>query len=315
MDTSKLLKTSSALSDEQRIRILEALLPGKPLRYTEIMKQLGLDAAEDSSRFAYHMGVLCEANLVEKANDSYRITHGGREVYAAMKRAAEGWTEYRYMDSLGRLTGREVATKMWSSILLLSSLSWTLIGFSNWGATSNASYLYMMVCGLLFLAVGAYWYYRVSDDFSDIKLERFAGAAAAMLGVNGRAISLIQSLSLQSLITLVIVWDFLEKGILSVSPLTALLTAGSAGLLVVSAYLSSRLAQWWDSYSGGEAVQDYSHKIEIIYYIFLGALVISGVLLILYGHFGGGVGVLGAVVGVWNDGNKYLKARHKTPSQ
>ncbi|HUV33955.1 MAG TPA: winged helix-turn-helix domain-containing protein [Candidatus Desulfaltia sp.] len=315
MDASKLLDISSALSDEQRIRILEALLPGKPLRYTEIMKQLGLDVAADSSKFAYHMGVLCDANLAEKVNEHYRITHGGREVYTSMKRATEGWTEYTYRDSLGRLTGREVATKIWSSILLLSSPFWIIYGFSNWGANPRTSYLYMLACGLLFLAVGAYGYYRVSDDFSDLKLERFTGAATMMLGENGRAISLIQALASLGLITLAIVWMFLEMDILSVSPLTAILTAGAVGFLVVSMYLSSRLAQWWDNYNEGEAAQNYSREIDIIYYILLGVLVISGALLILYGQLGGGVGVLGAAAGTWNDGNKYFKAKHSSRIQ
>lgn len=315
MDASKLLDVSSALSDEQRIRILEALLPGKPLRYTEIMKRLDLDVAADSSKFAYHMGVLCDANLAEKVNEHYRITHGGREVYTSLTRAAEGWAEYTYRDSLGRLTGRDVATKIWASTLLLSSPAWILYGFSNWGAEPRASYLYMLACGLLFLAAGAYGFYRVSDDFSDIKLERFTGAAAAMLGPNGRAISLIQSLSLLGFITLSIVWMFLESGALSVSLLTAVLTAGAAGLLVVSTYLSSRLARWWDSYNEGEATQSYSLEIDIIYHVLLGALVISGALLILYGHLGGGVGVLGAAAGTWSDGNKYSEAQRSRRSQ
>ena len=310
MDAFKVLDMSSALSDEQRIRILEALLPGKPLRYTEIMKRLGLDVA-DSSKFAYHMGVLCDANLAEKVNDHYRITHGGREVYSSLVRAAEGWTEYTYRDSLGRLNGRDVTTKIWASTLLLSSPAWILYGFSNWGADPEASYLYILVCGLLFLAVGAYGHYRVSDDFSDIKLEKFTEAAAVMLGKNGRAISLIQSLSLLGIIIIVTVWMFLEKGILSVSLLAALLTAGAAGLLVVAAYLSSRLAQWWDSYNEGEAMKDYSREIDAVYYTLLGVLVISGVLLVLYGHTGGGFGVLGAAAGTWNDGIKHLKTQSR----
>jgi len=315
MDASRLVDISSALSDEQRIKILKALLAGKPLRYTEIMKQLSLDVTADSSKFAYHMSVLCDANLAEKVNEHYRITHGGREVYNSLMRAAEGWTEYTYRDSLGRLTGIDVVTKIWSSILLLSSLLWIMYSFTNLGVNPRASYWYMMACGLLFLAVGVYGYYKVSDDFSDIKLERFTEAAARMLGENGRAISLIQSLSLLGFLVLAIVWMFLENGMLSVSPLTALLTAGAAGLLVVGMYLSTRLARWWDSYNEGEVIKDYSREIDIIYYILLGVLVISGALLILYGHLGGGLGVLGAAVGTLNDGNKYSKAQRSRLSQ
>jgi len=61
MEVEKVLSIGRALSDELRIRILVTLESGEMRRYTDLMKILGLDIAEGSSKFAYHIGVLVEA--------------------------------------------------------------------------------------------------------------------------------------------------------------------------------------------------------------------------------------------------------------
>ncbi len=99
MQENKILEIAKALSDELRIRIVGALSSGRPMRCTEVMKALDMDAAVDSSKFAYHMAMLTEAGIAEKVDDSYRFTHGGKEKFIAMVKVAKGWPDYQYQDS------------------------------------------------------------------------------------------------------------------------------------------------------------------------------------------------------------------------
>ena len=307
MDFSKMLEISSALSDELRIKVLYILASEKPMRYSEIMKSLGLDVTGDSSKFAYHVGVLCDAGLMEKVDDSYRITQGGKEVFSSIRRVAEGWAEYRYRDSIKRMTGRDLNKKIWSNTLLWSGINWILTSALELKTNPNVIYPYMMASGLAFLALSGYWMYELRDDFSDVKLERFLAAAINMLGENGLIMGLIQALSSLGLITLAIVGHFLGRGMMSLDLLTMLIVSAAIGALFLGLYLSSRLTRWWDVYLSGGTVRDHSRDIDVIYHLLLGILVMSGVIMMLYGSVGGGIGVLGAAFGIWNGFNKYRK--------
>lgn len=313
MDVARIQDISNALSDEMRIRILEALLPWKPLRYTEIMKELSLDVVADSSKFAYHMGVLCEASLTEKRGEYYCITHGGKELMASFMKVSEDWQEYRYRDGLMDLTGRDVVTKMWSSTFLLSSPLFLFNSFASWGAPPSTLNVVMLVSGVLLLVTGGYGYYKISDGFSDIKLARFIQNASRMLGGNGKAMSLIQAFTGLGIITLSIIMFFIENGTLGYSGFTLLLTGGATLSLALGVYLSSCLSGWWEVYKTGGTVLDYSKEIDTVYYLLLGVLVIIGFLMIAGGNLGGGVGVIGATVGIWNDYNRYSKSLRRNP--
>lgn len=313
MDVARIQDISNALSDEMRINILEVLLPRKPLRYTEIMKELGLDVVADSSKFAYHMGVLCEAGLTEKRGEYYCITHGGRELMGSFMKVSKDWQEYMYQDTLMGLTGRDVVTKMWSSTFLFSSPFLIFTSFAGWGAHPSTLDVVMLVSGILLLVTGGYGYYKVSDDFSDIKLERFIQNASRMLGGNGKAMSLIQALAGLGIITFSIIMFFMENGTLGYSGFTLLLTGGATLSLALGVRLSSLLSDWWEVYKIGGTVHDYSKEIDAVYYLLLSVLVIIGFLMITGGSLGGGAGVFGAAVGIWSDYNRYSKSLKRNP--
>lgn len=313
MDVARIQDISNALSDEMRIRILEALLPRKPLRYTEIMKELGLDVVADSSKFAYHMGILCDAGLTEKRGDYYGITHGGRELMASFMKVSEDWQMYRYRDTLMGLTGRDVVTKMWSSTFLLSSPFLIFNSFAGWGAHPSTLDVVMLFSGALLLVTGGYGYYKVSDGFSDIKLERFIQNASRMLAGNGKAMSLIQALAGLGIITLSIIMFYIENGYMSYSWFALLLTGGAILSLALGVHLSSRLSGWWEVYKTGGTVHDYSVEIDRVYYLLMVVLVASGFMMITGGRLGGGAGVLGAALGIWSDYSRYSKSLKRNP--
>jgi len=313
MDSARIQNISNALSDEMRVNILETLLPGKPLRYTEIMKALGLDVTADSSKFAYHMGVLCEAGLAEKRGECYAVTHGGRELMASFKKVSEDWQEYRYQDTLMGLTGRDVVTKMWSSTFLFSSPLLIFNSLVSWGTPPSTLDVVMLVSGALLLVTGGYDYYVVSDGFSDIKLERFFKNASRMLGENGKAMSLIQALAGLGIVTLSLIMFSIENGTLGYSGLTLLLTAGAMLSLAVGMHLSSSLSYWWEIYRTGGTVQDYSREIDGVYYLLMAVLVATGFTIIAKGSLGGGAGVFGAAAGTWNDYNRYSRSLKTNP--
>jgi len=313
MDSARIQNISNALSDEMRVNILETLLPGKPLRYTEIMKALGLDVTADSSKFAYHMGVLCEAGLAEKRGECYAVTHGGRELMASFKKVSEDWQEYRYQDTLMGLTGRDVVTKMWSSTFLFSSPLLIFNSLVSWGTPPSTLDVVMLVSGALLLVTGGYGYYVVSDGFSDIKLERFFKNASRMLGENGKAMSLIQALAGLGIVTLSLIMFSIENGTLGYSGLTLLLTAGAMLSLAVGMHLSSSLSYWWEIYRTGGTVQDYSREIDRVYYLLMAVLVATGFTIIAKGSLGGGAGVFGAAAGTWNDYNRYSRSLKTNP--
>ncbi len=313
MDAARIQEISNALSDEMRVRILEALLPRKPFRYTEIMKELGLDVVADSSKFAYHMSVLCDAGLAEKRGEHYAVTHGGRELMTSFMKVSEDWQEYRYRDSLMDLTGRDVVTKMWSSTFLFSSPLLIFNSLVSWGAPPSTLDVVMLVSGVLLLVTGGYGYYMVSDGFSDIKLERFIKNASRMLGGNGKAMSLIQALAGLGIVTLSLIMYSIENGNLAYSGLTLLLTTGAMLSLALGMHLSSSLSYWWEIYRTGGMVQDYSGEIDRVYYLLMAVLVATGFLIIAGGSLGGGIGVFGATAGTWNDYNRYSKSLKRNP--
>ncbi len=308
MDAARIQAISNALSDEMRVRILEALLPRKPLRYTEIMKELGLDVVADSSKFAYHMAVLCDAGLAEKRGEYYGVTHGGRELITSFTKVSEDWQEYRYRDALMGLTGRDVVVKMWSSTFLLSSPFLLFYSLTSWRTPPSTLNVVMLVLGFLLLVTGGYGYYVVSDGFSDIKLERFIQNASRMLGGNGKAMSLIQALAGIGVITLSIILFFIQNGTLSPSGFTLLLAGGAVLSLALGAHLSSNLSDWWETYKTGGSVQDHSKEIDRVYYLLMAVLVAIGFSMIAGGHLGGGAGVFGAAVGIWGDYSRYSKS-------
>jgi hypothetical protein len=112
-----------------RIKIVGVLSSGRPMRYTEVMKALDIDAALDSSKFVYHMAVLTEAGIAEKVDDSYRITQGGKKIFNAMVKVADGWPDYQYQDSLKRMKGGEMNRLLWFRMLLMVTPWWLLAPF------------------------------------------------------------------------------------------------------------------------------------------------------------------------------------------
>ncbi len=68
------------LSSPLRLRILRLLQAYTSLSYTELMRKLGLDPVRDAGKFAYHMKVLLEANLIEQQPErrEYALTELGK---------------------------------------------------------------------------------------------------------------------------------------------------------------------------------------------------------------------------------------------
>ncbi|MCX8171188.1 MAG: helix-turn-helix domain-containing protein, partial [Candidatus Bathyarchaeota archaeon] len=69
-----------AVSSNLRLSILKLLFDRGPLSYTEIMKILKLSPSKDAGRFAYHLKVLLNMDLIEPDVESkkYVLTDIGK---------------------------------------------------------------------------------------------------------------------------------------------------------------------------------------------------------------------------------------------
>lgn len=76
------LRIVKAFSSSLRLKILNLLLLRGQLSYTEIMNQLKLNPVRDAGRFAYHLKLLLESDLIEldSSTKRYRLTDLGRMV-------------------------------------------------------------------------------------------------------------------------------------------------------------------------------------------------------------------------------------------
>ena len=76
------LRVIKAFSSGLRLKILNLLLLRGQLSYTEIMNELKLNPVRDAGRFAYHLKLLLESDLIEldPSTKRYRLTDLGRRV-------------------------------------------------------------------------------------------------------------------------------------------------------------------------------------------------------------------------------------------
>ncbi|RLI23714.1 hypothetical protein DRO58_08630, partial [Candidatus Bathyarchaeota archaeon] len=76
------LRVIKAFSSSLRLKILNLLLLRGQLSYTEIMNELKLNPVRDAGRFAYHLKLLLESDLIEldPSTKRYRLTDLGRRV-------------------------------------------------------------------------------------------------------------------------------------------------------------------------------------------------------------------------------------------
>lgn len=82
------IKVHKALGNETRLHILEELKE-KPLIYTHLMKNLGMDVGRDRGKFTYHLNILKDSGLIKQEGDMYRITERGEAALASVKEKAE----------------------------------------------------------------------------------------------------------------------------------------------------------------------------------------------------------------------------------
>ena len=171
METNRVQGISKALSDDLRVAIVEMLAYGKPRRYSEIMSELGLDNIADSSKFAYHMSVLTESGIVEKSNDKYRISSGGREVIQGLKKITDGWTRYGYEAALSRLTREDLSKLVWARLIIQICPYWILNPLLMLISSDQVLYpeyiLMYVALGVLFLISAFYFIVHQRGTFNN----------------------------------------------------------------------------------------------------------------------------------------------------
>ena len=305
MEVEKVLSIGRALSDELRIRILVTLESGEMRRYTDLMKILGLDIAEGSSKFAYHIGVLVEAGLIEKVDDHYRLTHGGNEILSSLDKVTCRWEKLEYQDSLRRKTGTNINKKIWSTILLWTSVNDLLYAFTFRPKGPSLITYSMIIAGFVFLALGFYWQLEIKEEFGDLKLERLQEAGKAMLGKNGVIISLIYVLGQLGSSGIVILMLFYGMGTIEIGLFSTLILVACSSSIVLGLYFSWRLSSLWDAFSHGDEMADVSSQGRIVFNVLMCVLLLIALWQIGYGFsisssgiIGGGIGILGAFIGI-----------------
>jgi len=319
METGRILDIAKAFSDEMRISIVGILASGEPKRYTAIINELGLDATSDSSKFAYHMGILTDAGIAEKVDDSYRITQGGRKVFQSMVDVSEKWADFKHQDSLKQLKGHEVNKLIWSRTLIYSSPLWLLDSYALWFHNKIVIALPMFAIGVVVLSLGAYWLYKNHENFWKPNWDKFLESCAHVLGKNGLITGLISILNIIGLTTLPLLGMLVGFGQLKPGLILFSTFIGCLLSIAVSVYLSWKLMFFWNSEYYGIPVLDYSNKIKLGY-ISIAAIIFSiGFSIIAYGVsqtnvlginaaggvIGGGVGVLAGTWDIWKNYRRY----------
>jgi len=79
LSASLTLKVLKAISNPVRKSIIQSLREGT-LGFSEIMRICGLNQNYDTGPFAYHLSRLLDLNVIEKAEESYRLTEFGRKI-------------------------------------------------------------------------------------------------------------------------------------------------------------------------------------------------------------------------------------------
>jgi len=89
MDFESYSRFFGAISSPVRLRILWLLHNQGPLSYTAIMESLGLSASRDAGKFAYHLNLLANAELIDTDDRRrYKLTDYGRST-VEMSRTVE----------------------------------------------------------------------------------------------------------------------------------------------------------------------------------------------------------------------------------
>ena len=313
MDLEKILSVANAISDELRIRIMSVLDAEGPRRYTEVMKSLELDVVEDSSKFAYHMGVLTEARLVEKFDDRYGLTYGGNEILSSLVRVTDSWPKLEFQDSLRRKSGASINKHIWSTSLLLVTPFNMLYSLFLINSGPRFILYTLIVSGLIFLVLGLYWRYESRAGFSDFKLEMFSEASKEMLGENRVMVMSVSTLGQTGLIGMSILQIYIARGILQVDAVSALIFIASFSSILGGIFLSWRLKSVWDAIHQHEETPDFSGQARTMYYVLMGGLLLVALWQVGYGimnsssgYIGGGMGLLGAFYGILKGYRQYV---------
>ncbi|MEM3745676.1 MAG: helix-turn-helix domain-containing protein, partial [Candidatus Bathyarchaeia archaeon] len=98
-------KVLRAVSSNVRLNILRLLLDRGPLSYTEIMSSLKMSPSKDAGRFAYHLKVLLNMDLVEPDPETkkYVLTDLGKSVVDFAMRLEESTSKKRMLVRSSRL--------------------------------------------------------------------------------------------------------------------------------------------------------------------------------------------------------------------
>lgn len=306
MNVKRIQEVANAISDEMRIRILLTLDSGEPRRYTDLMKDLDLNITTDSSKFAYHVGVLVEAGLIEKFEEQYRLTHGGAEILSTLVKVTDEWSRLEYQDSLRRLSGGDLNKRIWSSTFILSSLNFIVFSLFEIRGEPNPYAYMLMAFGILLFSLGAYWQYELRTHFDDIKLDRFQASVQGMLGENGMIVYMIIVLGQLGLVGMVVFFVFLMRGTWVVNPASLSIFFSCVLLILAGIFFSVKLSIIWKAASSGREVPNYGRPARFTFYIVAGALISLGIWKLIRGEAGGGIGILGASAGVCNGVRKFL---------
>jgi len=70
-----------ALRNPVRFKLLELLLDGRSRKYIHLLRAVGFESGKDAGRFAYHMKILLNADLLCKSGDNYIISQKGVRVH------------------------------------------------------------------------------------------------------------------------------------------------------------------------------------------------------------------------------------------
>ena len=313
-ESDKILDITKALSDELRLDIVRALVSGKPRRYTDIMNDLGMDVVTDSSKFAYHIGVLIASGILEKHGDGYAITPGGKEVLQGMTRISQGWGRFGYTESLKKMTGHDIIRVTWARTLLAVGSYWLLIPIPIWYGGKYGYAPYMTLVGLVALSMGVYLIVSLRDVFDNDLWKTFFSleACKSALGENGYLIDRIKNLGIYSNLGLALIFAFISSGPLVIGPLTLGIISMCLVVLFISVYWSRMLPLFWDQISEIKLALDFEEKIDFQSRFTSGFQVVIGTIFITFGasqlaitgesafgYLGMGVGCLVSAVKMW----------------
>jgi hypothetical protein len=147
-------EVTSAIKHEIRRTILTMLSKRSPMRYSDLMIELGLEPKDDSGSFGYHIKVLTDSGLIVATETGYTLSELGKRVFGMLTVIDnEDRDKFGIIASLQSLTIKDEINLLLAQFGMISSILFVFISLIGYTATDEAFSLRVVTILLSLIAM------------------------------------------------------------------------------------------------------------------------------------------------------------------